>query len=103
MVYGQEREMAALVRIADHMSLEEILGRMRMIPGLLEFQKWLSIYNAIVDPRPTSEIAMHTGLSEATIHKAIADYNLLGPQAFKAISMSISETGREKHCDLTIM
>jgi hypothetical protein len=45
-------------------------------------QKWLVIYNLIVHPRPLSQIAVHTGLSEATVYRIVSDYNRLGPEAF---------------------
>jgi transposase len=40
--------------------------------------RWLIIYNAVVDPREATEIAKHTGVSVSTVHKVISDYNRLG-------------------------
>ncbi len=57
--------------------------RIRKIAGALKMQKWLVIYNFIIDPRPLSEIAMHTGLSEGTVHRIIDEYNRLGPEAIE--------------------
>jgi hypothetical protein len=65
-----------------HLSLEEIRIKMRTKPGFLTMQKWLVIYNFIVHPRSLSQIAMHTGLSEATVYRTVSDYNRLGPEAF---------------------
>lgn len=70
-------------RIAGHLSLEEVRLRMQMMAGHLRVQKWLVIYNAIVDPRPISEIAKHTGLSEASVYRIIAEYNMKGPEALE--------------------
>jgi transposase len=44
-------------------------------------QRWLIIYNALVDPREASEIAKHTGTTVATVHQVIASYNRLGVAA----------------------
>lgn len=52
-----------------------------MTSGFWRFQKWLVIYNAIVDPRPVSEIAKHTGLSISTVCDIIAEYNKMGPES----------------------
>ena len=68
-------------KIAEHMSLDELRMRMQMTSGFLKMQKWLVIYNAIVDPRPVHEIAKHTGLSEASVYRIIDEYNELGPAA----------------------
>jgi len=70
------------IALEDHLSLEEIMMKMRTRPGFLTMQKWLVIYNFIVHPRPLSQIAMHTGLSEATVYRIVLDYNRLGPEAF---------------------
>jgi transposase len=69
--------------IADHMSVDEVKMKMQMTAGFLRMQKWLVVYNAIVDPRPVPEIARHTGLSEASVYKIIAEYNQEGPEAIE--------------------
>lgn len=66
-------------RVARHLSLDEVRMKMRMRGGFFALQKWLVIYNAMVDPRPLSEIAVHTGLSEGTVRRIIAEYNEIGP------------------------
>lgn len=76
--------MSTNTRIADHLSLDEVRMKLQMTGGFLKMQKWLVIYNAIIDPRPISEIAMHTGLSEASVYRIISEYNRLGPEAFDA-------------------
>ena len=70
-------------RIAEHLSAEDVRMKMQMTGGFLRFQKWLVIYNAIVDPRPVSEIARHTGLSEASVSRIITEYNKNGPEALE--------------------
>ncbi len=73
--------MSMNTRVVDHLSLDEIKMKMQMTGGFLKMQKWLVIYNAIIDPRPVSEIAKHTGLSEASVYRIISEYNKLGPES----------------------
>jgi transposase len=54
-----------------------------MTSGFIRKQKWLVIYNAIIDPRPISEIAKHTGLSESSVYRIINEYNKLGPESIE--------------------
>jgi len=72
--------------IADHLSADEIRMKMRMSTGFLKFQKWMVIYNLLVDPRPLAEIARHTGLSESCVYRIIAEYNNGGPDSIDTIS-----------------
>ena len=79
---NQRRKESKTATLEDHLSLDEIRIKMQTRPGFLTLQKWLVIYNFIVHPRPLSQIAMHTGLSEATVYRILSDYNRLGPDAF---------------------
>jgi hypothetical protein len=74
--------MRETMKIANHLSLGEVRMRMQMSGAFPRVLKWLVIYNAIVDPRPISEIARHTGLSEGTVRRIIAEYNTRGPESF---------------------
>jgi len=76
------REEFERITLEDHLPLDEIKIKMQTRPGFLTMQKWLVIYNIIVHPRPLSQIALHTGLSEATVYRTISDYNRLGTAAF---------------------
>ncbi len=71
--------------VAEHLSLDEIRMKMQMTAGSLKIQKWLVIYNVIVDPRPIAEIAKHTGLSEASVYRIIAEYNDGGPGSIETM------------------
>jgi transposase len=44
-------------------------------------QRWLIIYNALVDPREARDMAKHTGTTVAMVHQVIASYNRLGVAA----------------------
>ncbi|MHC1728692.1 MAG: helix-turn-helix domain-containing protein [Syntrophobacteraceae bacterium] len=73
------------INVQGHLSVDEIKMKMQMSAGFLKFQKWLVIYNILVDPRPISEIAMHTGLSESSVYRIISEYNNSGPDSIDAI------------------
>jgi DNA-binding MarR family transcriptional regulator len=76
------REEFETITLEDHLSLNDIRIKMQTRPGFLTMQKWLVIYNLIAHPRPLSQIAMHTGLSESTVYRIVSDYNQHGPEAF---------------------
>lgn len=71
--------------VAGYLSADEVRMKMRMSSGFLRFQKWLVIYNLLVDPRPLAEIARHTGLSESSVYRIIAEYNDDGPDSIETI------------------
>ena len=71
--------------VAGYLSADEVRMKMRMSGGFLRFQKWLVIYNLLVDPRPLAEIARHTGLSESSVYRIIAEYNNAGPESIESI------------------
>ncbi len=85
--------MTGTTAVAGHLTQEEVRMKMQMKAGSLKIQKWLAIYNAIIDPRPLSEIAMHTGLSEASVCRIIAEYNRLGPEAIENQCDAIPQNG----------
>jgi len=87
--------MTSVTRVADHLTSDEVKMRIQVTAGHLEVQKWLVIYNAIVDPRPLSEIAKHTALSESTVYRIISDYNAVGPEAIEAFHKGSGEGGYE--------
>ena len=73
--------------VAGYLSADEVQMKMRMSSGFFKFQKWLVIYNLLVDPRPLAEIARHTGLSESSVYRIIAEYNDGGPEAIESIGV----------------
>ncbi|MGO9018019.1 MAG: helix-turn-helix domain-containing protein [Syntrophobacteraceae bacterium] len=79
---NRRRKEFDIITLEDHLSLDEIKLKMQTRSGFLAMQKWLVIYNVIVHPRPLSQIAVHTGLSESTVYRIVSDYNQLGPEAF---------------------
>jgi len=73
--------MARITRAAAHLSVEEVKTRLRTDPRAWCRQRWLIIYNALVDPRQAEDIAKHCGVSKATVHQVISTYNRFGVAA----------------------
>ena len=73
--------MTRITRAASHLSGEEIKIRLKLDPRPWCRQRWLIIYNALVDPREAADIAKHTGTSVAMVHQVISTYNRLGVDA----------------------
>lgn len=73
--------MARKTRAAAHLSIEEVKSRLKTDPRPWCRQRWLIIYNALIEPRKAEEIARHCGVSKATVHDVISSYNRLGVAA----------------------
>jgi len=72
--------MGKVTKSIPHLSKEEIQERIKTTVGFWRVQKWLVLWNALVDPRPAREIALHTGIAEQSVHNLISKYNRLGPE-----------------------
>jgi transposase len=72
--------MGQVTKAAPHLSEEEVFQRIKTTVGFWRVQKWLVIWNGLVSPRAASQIALHTGLAEQTVHNLISQYNRLGPE-----------------------
>jgi transposase len=75
--------MARITRAAPHLSAEELKTRVKLDPQPWRRQRWLIIYNALVDPREASDIAKHTGTTVSMVHQVISRYNRLGVTAIE--------------------
>jgi transposase len=73
--------MGKVTKSIPHLSKEEIQAKIKATVGFWRVQKWLVIWNALVDPRSAGEIALHTGLAEQSVHNLISRYNRWGPAA----------------------
>lgn len=73
--------MARITRAAAHLTREEVKKRMNTDPHPLYRQRWLIVYNALVEPGKAEDIARHCGVSKATVHAVISSYNRLGVAA----------------------
>ncbi len=70
--------MARITRAAAHLTVEEVKHRMHTEPHPWWRLRWLIIYNALVDPRKAEDIAKHCGVSKASVHQVISNYNRFG-------------------------
>jgi len=73
--------MARVTRAASHLSAEEVKQRLKHDARPWCRQRWLIIYNALVEPRKAEEIAKHCGVSKGMVHQVISTYNRLGIEA----------------------
>jgi len=75
--------MGRVTEVKPHLDQDEIKQKIKETKGFWRVQKWLVILNAMTDPRPASEIALHTGLAQQTVHNLISEYNRIGPKAIE--------------------
>jgi len=54
--------MSRVSRAASHLSVEAVEQKLKSAPSYWHRQKWLIVYNGLVDPRPASAIAKQTDL-----------------------------------------
>ncbi len=76
--------MSRITRAAPHLPVETVKARMVSAPNQTQRRYWTIVYNALVDPRLASSIALHCGVSVPTVRVVISTYNRLGPAALDA-------------------
>jgi transposase len=89
--------MARVTRAASYLTIEEAKHRLKTDPRPWCRQRWLIIYNALVEPRKAEEIAKHCGVSKAMVHQVISSYNRRGVEAVET-----SGKGGRRHAYLTL-
>ncbi len=84
--------MSRISRALPHLAAASVKQKFRTAKNFWQQQKWLVIYNALVDPRAAEEIAKHTGVSVSTafdlsssrrVHQVISEYNRYGERAIE--------------------
>ena len=75
--------MARVSQVQPHLTLEEIKQKIATSDNPRRQQKWLIVYNALVEPGNASTLALHTGTTVRTVHQVICDYNRLGAAAIE--------------------
>ncbi len=70
--------MGLFTQACSHLGLETVKQKVKLASSYWEKQKWLVIYNALVDPRTSAEIALHLGVSQGFVRKVIQQYNRTG-------------------------
>ena len=73
--------MARITRATPHLSPEQVKSRLKTDPRPWCRQRWLIIYNALIEPRKAEEIARHCRVSKATVHEVVSTYNRMGVAA----------------------
>ena len=73
--------MRGMTRAVAHLSVDAVNARLPCASNVTQRRRWLIVYNALVDPRPASSIASHTGVSVPTVRLVISSYNRFGPAA----------------------
>jgi len=73
--------MSRVTIAAPHLTAQTVKEKMKIAQSFWHRQKWLVVYNALIDPRPAQEIVQHTGVSVGTVHKVISEYNRKGAEA----------------------
>lgn len=73
--------MSRITRAAAHLSVDAVKARLHCASNVTQRRRWLIVYTALVDPRPASRIARHTGVSVPTVRLVISTYNRFGPAA----------------------
>jgi len=89
-----EVNMARISSVAGHLSVGQVTERIKGTVGFWRVQKWLVVYNLLVDPRPLREVARHVGLAWQTVRNLVSRYNRLGPDVTQASAYSIGN-GRD--------
>ena len=70
--------MGRVTKACLHISVEGLQVRLKDTKDRRTAQKLLVILNALVDPRPAAEIALHTGVSVHSVHNWVAVYKRSG-------------------------
>jgi hypothetical protein len=81
--------MARVTHAAPHLPIAEVKNRMRTAPRAFCRQRWLIIYNALVEPAARqSRLRGTVELESAIVHDVISRYNRLGSSRFFVLSMT---------------
>jgi len=75
--------MTTHIRAEPHLTRDEIQVKIKETVEFWRVKRWLVIWNAIVDPRPAKEIALHLGMSVHTVRSLISIYNRHGPKGIE--------------------
>lgn len=70
--------MSQVTQAFPHLELEIVKQKLKQADKYWDRQKWLVIYNAMIDPRPAADIARHAGVSKGFVRRVIQEYNRQG-------------------------
>lgn len=96
--------MARVTRAVAHLPVEEMKHRLKTDPYAWRRQRWLIIYNALIEPRKAEEIARHCGVSKATVHEVISTYNRLDVAAVETPGKAheLRNEIKDESCHITL-
>src|SRR5260370_11177727 len=75
--------MSRLTRVANHLTVEQVKEQLKEAKDVVQYKRWLIVYNALIAPRRASEIAELLAVSIDSVHQIIVRYNREGPQALE--------------------
>ena len=78
------------------LELEIVKQKLKQADKYWDRQKWLVIYNAMIEPRPAAEIARHKGVSKGFVRQVIQQDNRQGEAA-----VSTPGKGGRRNCYLS--
>ena len=73
--------MSRITRAAAHLPVDAVKAKLQVATNATQRRRWLIVYNALIEPRAASSIALHTGVSVATVRLVMSTYNRRGPAA----------------------
>ena len=79
----EEKKIGDLTRAANHLTVEEVKGRMKEAKDPRQLQRWQIIYTTLIQPRKAEDIAKCVGVSKSLVQKIIPRYNRDGIQAIE--------------------
>jgi transposase len=88
--------MGQVTQAFPHLDLETVKHKVKTASKHWQRQKWLVIYNAMIDPRPAADIAMHVGVSKGFVRQVIQQYNRLGE-----VALATPGKGGRRNCYLS--
>ncbi len=88
--------MGQVTQAFPHLELEAVKQKLKQANKYWQRQKWLVIYNAMIDPRPAVDIAKHVGVSRGFVRQVIQQYNRQGEA-----SVSTPGSGGRRNCYLS--
>lgn len=88
--------MSQVTQAFPHLELERVKRKLKQANKYWERQKWLVIYNAMIDPRPAADIARQAGVSKGFVRRVIQQYNRQGE-----VAVSTPGKGGRRNCYLS--
>jgi transposase len=80
---GEEKTMGDLTRAANHLTIEQVKGKMKESKDTRQLRRWQIVYTALLQPRKAEDIATCVGVSKSLVQKIISRYNREGIEAIE--------------------